>query len=508
MVMPYAVYNGRLVNPDTVLRERAGWRRTSFYQLMMQQDLGLYADCSQWEDRVNANELLIRAGEPGDSVSDLIAKEMKSYVRRLPNVHIVNTWIVRCRWYGVTSIGKAGWIKDAETGLLLPFDVYNIDPWLWEFGPNFEPYLIAQNSWQGVRTDAQGRPWEESVFFPRWGSNFTGYGQSDLLNLYLSCWTKQELWEMLLHSLRIGATPIPWIEVGSTYEGKDEKEFNDFETGIRNQYKFYVITRTPNAATSTSFPNMTAIANGGAGRSELEVMRYLDGLIQRGIHGTQQTQDKTGGSRALEDSRMGVAYDKTPPGLKLRDQSWNMGIFEHIGRVNYPNQPRELWPIMDSEAADDSQSLTGPQIVALQSVASDLRLGQISPEWATEELVLVGFRPKKAESMVASMVAMFSNAAMSPISLDGSKLQQCQEAVNRLVAGASTEEVTDIFLKSAGMPPAWAKALVASVKANLKTLSPVASVGASPSASNAMSREATEAEQMAETWALLEKVAA
>jgi len=31
------------------------------------------------------------------------------------------------RWYGFSAIGKAGWKKDPETGVIAPFDLYNVD---------------------------------------------------------------------------------------------------------------------------------------------------------------------------------------------------------------------------------------------------------------------------------------------------------------------------------------------------------------------------------------------
>lgn len=397
MVIPHAVWNGRLQHPDPVLRQFGGPYGMAFYRLMLQQDLSLSADCSQWEDRINAIDRVIKPGDPESDLSEQMAKDCRSVFRRLQNVNIINLWMLRCRWYGVTAIGKAGWKKDPGTGLYAPFDLYNIDPWRWKFGPNFEPYLLTQrNPWQGEPIPAR------SVHFSRWGSLFTAYGESDLRDVYLSCWYRQTVVELLLQSIEVLGRPIPWIEVGDSLQGA---EFDDFETGIAKQYKFYVITRTPNARTSTTFPNLTAIANGGVGRSEIEFLRYHDGLIQRKILGSQQTQDKTGGSRALEESRIGIANDKTPPGSQLVDHSWTDGYLEDISLANWATQPRELWPVMDSDAGDiGKERLTGPQIVATATVANQLRLKQVTSKWAIETLVMAGFDRPKAAEMVASML--------------------------------------------------------------------------------------------------------
>jgi hypothetical protein len=405
IVMPYAVWNGRLQHPDPVLRQFGQHYGVAFYRLMLQQNLSLSADCEQWEDRINSIDLRIRPGDDS-SMAETLAKDARAAFRKLNDVHIINTWIIRCKWYGVSSIGKAGWRKDPETGLLAPFDLYNIDPWRWKFGPNFEPYLLTQkNLYAGEPIPPR------SVMFARWGSNFTAYGESVLRDVYLSCWYVQTVTELLMHSIEVLGRPIPWIEVGDQLQGDD---FDTFEAGIKADYKYYVITRTPNAQTQTTFPNATVLANGGAGASELAFIRYHDGLIQRKIFGTQQTQDKTSGSRAMETVRDAIAEDKTPPAAQMRDQVWTNGYLEDIGLVNYPNQPRQMWPVMDSDVDTGRERLTGPQIIAMLSVSDKLRMNQVTREWAVELLVRSEFDRTKAEMMVDSMLDPKSGLSKEP----------------------------------------------------------------------------------------------
>lgn len=397
LVMPQAVWNGRLAHPDPVLRQFGGPYGIAFYRLMMQENLGLSADCSQYEDRTNAIDRVIRPGDPDSDMSIEMAKAATKIFSRIPSSNIVNLWLLRARWYGLASIGKAGWKKDPETGLLAPFDVYNIDPWRWRFGPNFEPYLLtARRPWDGEPIPLR------SVFFARWGSNFHPYGESDLRDVYLSAWYMQRVTEFLLHSIEVLGRPIPWIEVADTLEGE---EFDGFEKGIASQYKYYVITRTPGATTGTTFPNSSVLANGSAGKSELEFVRYHAGLVSRKILGTQQTQDKVGGSRALETTRMEIAHDKTPPASQLIDQAWTEGWLNDIGLINWPNQPRQFWPVMDSGASDlNAEPLTGSQMVALGNLAEQLRLKQVTKTWAVTMLVRAKFKRTEAEAMVASML--------------------------------------------------------------------------------------------------------
>lgn len=396
VVTPYAVWNGRLQNPDSVLRQFGTWYGLAFYRLMLQQNLSLAADAQQWIDRINAIDRAIKPGDPDDDVSNQLADDVRSWWARVPNKKIVCEKILQCRLYGFTAIGKAGWRKDDATGLTAPFDLYDIPSWNIKFGPNGEEYLLTQrNMWMGDPIPPR------SVMYARWGSIFTPYGESDLKDIYLSCWYIQNVQEMMLASIEVLGKPIPWIEVSDALQGQ---EFDDFEAGIAKQYKYYVITRTPNARTSTSFPNLNVLAAGGAGRSELEFIRYHSGLISRRVLGTQQTQDRTGGSRALEDTRMEIAHDKTPPGSQLLDETLTIGLLDDIGAVNYPDIPRTLWPRFDSDAGDVGKDrVTGPQIVAVQSVADQLRMNQITDTWAIETLVMAGYDRAKAEYMVESM---------------------------------------------------------------------------------------------------------
>jgi hypothetical protein len=394
MVLPYQVYNGRLQNPDAVLRKYGGGGSVVFYRVMLEENLALSADCSQWEDRVNAIDLTIRPGDPNSQMSVDMAADVTRIHNRLQGVSIVNTWITRARWYGFTAIGKAGWRKDDQTGIIAPFDLHNIDPWLFKFGPNFEPYLLTQrNQWHGEPIPPR------SVFFPRWGSLFTAYGESDLRDVYLSAWYIQNVQEMLLHSIEHLGRPVPWIEVGDM----DGDEFTEFESGIAAQYKYYVITRTPGAKVATTFPNMTALSSGAVGKSEQEFIRYHAGLQSRKVFGTQQTQDRVGGSRALEESRLSVASDKTPPASEMRDKAWTEGWLNDISLINWPNQPRQIWPVMNSDVGNDAEPLTGDQIEQLGNVGHQLRLNFITKTWAIEILMRAGFKEAKAVRMVNSI---------------------------------------------------------------------------------------------------------
>jgi hypothetical protein len=396
VVMPYQVYNGRLQHPDPIVRQFGGFRGPAIYRLMSQENLALSADMSQWEDRVNKAEQRIRPGLKDDPESEQMARDAISAFRGLQNANTINLWILRSRWYGFTAIGVAGWRKDQRSGILAPFDLYNVDPWMFKFGPNFEPYLLTQfDLTQGVPVK------NDDFFFPRWGSLFTAYGESDLRDVYLECWFRQNLRELMLASIEIGARSIPFITVPDAME---EKEFDTFERKIGKVFKYYVLYKSSNVnKPEVTMPNQGVIANGAAGKSENESMRYIDGIISRKILGTQQTQDKTGGSRALEDTRMSIAQDKTPPVLQFADQQWTSGYLNRISEANWPNKDRTLWPRMESINAP--QPLLPATMIAVSNLANQLRLKEITPLYARRMLVRCGsFDVDEADEMVASIV--------------------------------------------------------------------------------------------------------
>lgn len=436
--LPNSVYNGRLANPDPVLRQFGGAYQIAFYRLMPQQNLALSADMSQYEDRVNAIDSVIRPGDPDSEESIRLAQDVTRVFRRVPGTNIINLWILRARWYGLCSIGMAGWVKDAETGLVAPMDVYNIEPWRWKFGPNFEAYLLTAKRPLDGELVADG-----SVGFARWGSLFTAYGESDLRDVYLSAWYMQNVQEMLLQSIEILGRPVPWIEVGDQLQGT---EFDNFEAGIARQYRYYVITRTPGGKTSSKLINENILANGGAGRSELEFIRHHEGLISRKILGTQQTQDKTGGSRALESTRMEIAQDKTPPGRQFIDEWWTRHWIAAIGMRNFPKVDRRLWPVMDSGAAErGEEALNGAQMLALDSLSERLRLNLVTREWAVEMLVKSKFKRERAEKMVQSILDS-KTISRAPVDAKGATVGEQVSAASAMesVAKASSEFVASM----------------------------------------------------------------
>jgi len=411
--MPYAVYNGRLRHPDPVVQQFGGPKGPAIYRMMQQENLALSGACSQYEDRVNKAEQRVRPGIKGDAESEEMARLAAGAFDQLPNPNIITLWLIRAKWYGFMPIGVAGWEK--RNGVLAPFDLHNVDPWHFRFGPNFEPYLITQ-------TDYYGKPVPEGAFFfARWGSLFTAYGESDLRDVYLECWFRQNLRDLMLMSIEQGARMMP---VYLLPDGMSEDEFNLFERKIAEKFKQYILIKSSTVSKPEIInSNQAIIANKAAGGSELEAIRYIDGLVDAKVLGTQQTKDKTSGSRAQEEVRLEIANDKIFPALEFVNKAWTAGYLDRISMANWPTRDRAKWPVMKSVYAP--QNMTPQAAAAVLAIANQVRLKQITKLFAVHMLIRLGhFDADEADEMLDSMLdpkAGLSTDPAAPVALGGSK---------------------------------------------------------------------------------------
>jgi hypothetical protein len=395
VVAPSRIWQGRLENPDQVLRQFGTWEGLAFYDRIFRQFPTVAGVFHLWADHANRIDPVIKAGAPEEGKSREIADKVRSLYRRLPDTHILNKkMLLNGRGFGFAPIGKADWRKDEETGLLAPHDLYDIPPWCIKFGPEGQEYVVTEMS-------SLGNPIpKRTVFHLRWGTRWTPYGEADTRDIYMATWYIQTIRQMGAQAVEIFGRPIPWVEVPDRVVGD---EFVQFEAGLSAQYKYYVITRTPAEKYSVTFPSQAVVASGAAGRSEMEWVRFFYGEVYIRILGVQLTQDKTGGSRALEEVRGDFIDDKTPPAVQARDQAWTLGYAHDICEVNYPSVKRELWPQFSSDTAT-VPALEGAQISAILNVGTMLALKQMTPTYAEKTLVASGIPQEWAKDMVDSTV--------------------------------------------------------------------------------------------------------
>jgi hypothetical protein len=392
IVAPHRVlFDGRIANPDQVLQKH-GWNGVAFYSDLERAHPVYAGVCNLWADKVCANNLAIKPGDPDDGYSRWMADATKANYLRLPDRHIIDKKAVKGRFIGFSATGKAGWEVDEETGLLVPRDLYDIPQKYLDFKADGTPLVKVEG-----RADGLPIP-QDSVMFFHWGSRFTPWGEADAQFCYLPLYYAQTARQLGMNALELLGRPIPWIEIPDDIQGE---QYETLETGLKAQYKYYVITRTTAGRTTVSFPTNNVLASGAAGKSELEYVRYYYGEVYIFVLGVQMTQDKTGGSRALEDSRIEVIADKTPAGLQALGAMWKEGYSDHIWRLNSPKTPRGLWPKWEAEIQADPLD-AGQQQQAMTALLN-YGLDQITDVVAIRSLQSVGVPRDWAEEMVESM---------------------------------------------------------------------------------------------------------
>lgn len=404
IVAPSSIYNGRVPNSDPVLSTK-GYGDICLYDRMERQFPTYAGVCNLFADKVCANDLVWKPGDPSVGRSREMADLTRTEYRLLRDKHIVNRKAVKGRFYGFTAIGKAGWKRREQTGLNVAHDVYDIPHRYIDFKEDGTALVKSERNFNGTPIP------DGAVMFYRSGSRFTPWGEADAQFCWLPLWFVQQARQMKFQALETLGRPIPWIEVPDTLT---DEQYNTMELGIQKQYKYYVITRTSSNRTVVTFPSMNILANGSAGRSEQEIERYHYGEVYIFVLGVQMTQDKTGGSRALEDSRLEVIADKTPAALMALSQMWQDGWSDQIWDVNAPNEPRALRPIC--EPGIQSDALNAQTVVAISGVLNQYARNEIPADVCERMLVIGGVPDEWAHNMVESMEKAKADGSLVPAS--------------------------------------------------------------------------------------------
>lgn len=332
-------FGGMIENPDEVISTMGvTWEGLAFYERMLRQFSTLYAACQQRIDRVPERRIV--AGDPSSETSTAMARDAQRLWQLLPNREIIQRKLLMGMFMGFAPVEKV-YGRDATTGLLGPISLYDQPARNFKFDEEGNAYFLGRLSL------AQGelvKP-HQMMFF-RWGSSWTPYGDGELKYVYVATWMIQTIMDFGLQALEELGRPIPMYRVPSTM-GSDER--GELEQSVASRHKYYVIVPSSGPEVTVEFPGLNVAAGGAAGRAEFEAIRYLDGWIQRAILGTQQTQDRAGGSRALEEVRTSIVDDKTRQASDTLDICLTSQWLSDFGALNWPDQPRELWPRFDSE---------------------------------------------------------------------------------------------------------------------------------------------------------------
>lgn len=397
------VSDGRIENPDAVLKSFGSWEGLAFYARMARQYPFLVGICMQWISRINAIDRAVKPGDANDPTSVEMARDVRKLYARIRGKEILNQKFLWGRYYGIAPAEQV-WSKDDRTGLLAPLDIYDLPPWAFKFGPDGEVYLLTAKS--PTKGELQADADRKFLFF-RWGSLYTPYGEGDFRYAYLPTWYIQQVLRFGLQAIERYGRPIPWYRY---WRNRPTEEVTAIKASLKAQFGFYAATPQEAQQESLEFPALSVVANGTAGRAEIEFVRFMEGWCYVALLGTQQTQDKVGGSRALEDTRREISNDQTPPGSQALDALWTKWA-DQIGEVNWPNQPRELWPVFES---DDDSDNTNINLSAVTDLGRALVAKYLPAAWVEHELVLAGASEQRAHEMVNSITTATDLSVMEP----------------------------------------------------------------------------------------------
>ena len=404
IVAPGSVYNGRLTNPDPIIAKHGSWEGICKYDSMERQCAPYAGIVSLFADKVCAIDRTWKAGDESVGKSrelrDLIATQYK----KIPDLHILNKKMVKGRFPGFAAMGKSDWRIDEETKILVPHDVYDIPQRYIKFTPNGRPLRVTAHASQGEEIPDEMPRRDRThgaMFFFRWGSRWTPYGEGDAQYCFLPVWHIQTARQIGLANLEMLGRAVPWVEVPATI-GPDD--LSALESGVAKLHKYYVLVKTDTMEMRVTYPNQSVVSAGAAGKSEMEYLKHFIGEIYICVLGVQMTQESSGGSRALESARLEVISDKTPPASQALDQAWTQGWSNHIWEVNEPNVPQALWPKCESDASSASATLNGAQITAIVDIGAAIVRREMTATYAEKAIQGAGLPETWAKEMVKSMV--------------------------------------------------------------------------------------------------------
>jgi len=388
---------GRIENPYELERYAGRWEQTAVVRRMFRQVTPLGGICNQWVNAVSKIDLVVKPGDPNDETSGRMADDARRFVRNLDDLQLVAEKMLMSKYYGYYPIEPVYGVCPV-TDLLGPTKLFTLPPWHVSFDPAGKAFYGKYEGQPGTDAIPDGK-----LIVARFGSNHTPYGESVLMpDCLMSIWRIHVLTKLGLQAMEVLNRPIPWVKYPAEWE---EDDIDELEERMIAKYKFCIMTPWSGRDVEVEFPTGAITASGGVGRSEFDRVNDEIRYLYIRIVGTPQTQNEQNASRGLETTRREIAQDQTPTGAQMRDRWLTRGILDPIGYLNWPNQPRKLWPVFDSDASEvANQGINGAQAQQLINALSMLALRQMTPTAAIEAICAIGVPRPKAVVMVQSTV--------------------------------------------------------------------------------------------------------
>jgi hypothetical protein len=341
-----SLFGGALNNPDTVL-QTAGGGNPAFYDGILLRHPYAAGILDQKIERANKERIIV-PGDPSDERSTAIADEARRLWRKVADRPVVlSRWLRNADFVGYGGVEKI-FTRDASTGLvyvhrLIDRKCENIKfrddgTALWVPGYSLTPEVIPQRKMMFLRT----------------GSVNTPYGDGNGRYIYPATYLIEKTFELMLDSIEEFGRPIPVVympRAAEVLKATERAEIRAYAAAVHSRF-LEVPTNEATARIDMGGSGNIA-ASGAIGRPEMMVIEALVTWIYVRMIRVAQTMNKTGGSRALEDTRYDITDDASRPLCVQLDSGLNAhsvpgddytGWMADFNDFNFPNEPEEILP--------------------------------------------------------------------------------------------------------------------------------------------------------------------
>lgn len=360
------IYFGRTENPDPTIAKFGGGRGFDLYYDTRRQITELPGIIGQLVDGAMKRRIVVVPGDPSDSVSAQIADDVGRVWEDIPGKTVAQQasldTLVTCGFAPIELV----WGRDEATGLVAPIGAMRDDgtrgPGLIDrpaqsfiFDVNGNPRFLS------VASPFDGEPIEALKFILlQCGTLNTRHGRSNAQEWYSNAWFYQKIREMMFSAVEQYGRPQPNVKVPRTMAAEDVAELDSFYDQKFGPGRW---TRTPTdePEVDIEYPAMPMASAGTAGRSELEVLRFLQGGFYINLLRTQQTQDQSTGSRNLETVRDARTDAVAAIFAAILCEGLQTGWMQPTMRLNYPSTNPRLWSrfVLDTTATEDPDKVHG-----------------------------------------------------------------------------------------------------------------------------------------------------
>jgi len=342
---PFSTYfGGALKNPDLVLLEQG--QDPSFYDGMLLRHPVVAGLLDQKIERANKERIIV-AGDPSDARSVMMATLARRCWKRVPYPSVnIGRWLRNADLVGYAGLENV-YTRDSD-GLVYVSRIIDRDCKNIRFKDDGTA-LWTPNGWS-----YNGEPIpRRKMSFIQTGSTNTPYGDGTGRYIYPATYLIEKAVELMLDATEEFGRPIPIVYMPRAKDALSKFERESIRAYAKKVHSRYIEVPTEDRNAKIDIGNAPMASSGQVGRPEMAIIEMLITWIYIRMIRVAQTMNKTGGSRALEDTRYDITDDASRPLCRLADDGLNMpdvvghgytGWMTNFCDYNFPDDPSELLP--------------------------------------------------------------------------------------------------------------------------------------------------------------------